>query len=48
VVLLRLAGTSPETKARILASFIVDHGARVPGAFSVVEPGRWRIRTATR
>jgi len=47
IVLLRMAGASPDTKARALTSFVAAHGARIPGAFSVVEPGRWRIRKAT-
>jgi len=46
VVLLRLAGTAPEGKARILAGFIAEKGDRIRGAFSVVEPGRTRIRTS--
>ncbi len=46
--LMRMSGASPETKAQILVDFIAQHGERVPGAFSVLEPGRWRVRTATR
>jgi predicted nuclease of predicted toxin-antitoxin system len=47
IVLLRLAGAAPEAKARILSGFIAEHGDRVPGSFSVVEPGRTRIRAST-
>lgn len=47
VVLLRLAGTAPEGKARLLAAFITKHGERIRGSFSVVEAGRTRIRTSS-
>jgi len=47
IVLLRMPGASPDAKARALTAFVTEHGARIPGAFSVVEPGRWRIRKAT-
>lgn len=44
VVLTRLAGLSPETKARIVSAAFADHGNDLPSAFSVVSPGRIRIR----
>jgi predicted nuclease of predicted toxin-antitoxin system len=47
VVLLRMAGASTKTKALLLGAFVTQHGERIAGAFSVPEPGRARIRTAT-
>lgn len=44
VALTRLAGLSPETKARIVSAAFADHGNDLPSAFSVVSPGRIRIR----
>lgn len=44
VVLTRLAGLSPETKARIVSAAFADHGNELPYAFSVVSSGRIRIR----
>ena len=44
VVLTRLAGLFPETKARIVSAAFADHGNDLPSAFSVVSPGRIRIR----
>lgn len=44
VVLLRLAGLSPEKKAEIVADAIRDHKTELPKHFSVVAPGRIRIR----
>lgn len=47
VVLTRLAGLSPETKARIVSAAFADHGNELPSAFSVVSSGRIRIRRRT-
>lgn len=44
VGLTRLAGLSPETKARIVSAAFADHGNELPSAFSVVSSGRIRIR----
>ena len=47
VVLIRLAGLSPETKARIVSAAFADHGNELLSAFSVVSSGRIRIRRRT-
>lgn len=44
VVLLRLAGLSPEAKAGIVATVIRDHASELAGAFTVMSPGMVRIR----
>ena len=44
VVLVRLAGLSAEKKAEIVSKAFQTHGAEFPNHFSVVEPGRIRIR----
>ena len=44
VVLLRLAGISPETKADIVATVIREHARELAGVFTVVSPGMVRIR----
>jgi predicted nuclease of predicted toxin-antitoxin system len=44
VVLIRLAGLSPERKAEIVGRVFRDRGAEFPKAFSVISPGRVRIR----
>ena len=44
VILLRLAGMSPERKARIVASAVHAHGDKVRDAFAVITPGAIRIR----
>ncbi len=44
VVLIRLAGLSPETKARIVSATIRDHETEMPGAFTVISAGMIRIR----
>lgn len=44
VVLLRLAGLSPETKAEIVAGVLRDRAAELPQVFSVISPGMVRIR----
>ena len=44
VVLIRLAGLSAVQKAQIVASAIADHLEEMSKAFTVIEPGRVRIR----
>jgi predicted nuclease of predicted toxin-antitoxin system len=44
VVLIRLAGLSPDLKADIVSTAIREHGDEMVGAFSVVSPGLVRIR----
>ncbi len=44
VVLLRLAGLSAETKAKTVSTVIADRGHELFSAFSVISPGRIRIR----
>lgn len=45
VVLLRLAGLSPEAKAMFVSSAIREHGHKLSEAFSVLSPGMVRIRS---
>lgn len=44
VILVRLAGIAPATKAEIVAKLLAEHGSEMPGAFSVIAPGVLRIR----
>lgn len=44
VVLIRLAGLSPGTKAAIVSDVIREHGAELLHAFTVISPGMVRIR----
>ena len=44
VVLVRLAGLPPMTKAHIVASTIEKHAAELPEAFAVITPSGVRIR----
>ena len=44
VVLIRLAGLLPETKAKIVSVVVRDHEAELRGAFTVITPGMVRIR----
>ncbi|MGB9177940.1 MAG: DUF5615 family PIN-like protein [Pyrinomonadaceae bacterium] len=44
VVLIRLAGLSADRKAEIVAHAFQGHGSEFPQHFSVIEPGRVRIR----
>jgi predicted nuclease of predicted toxin-antitoxin system len=44
VILLRLAGMLPATKADTVAKVLQDHAADLPGAFSVISPGAVRVR----
>ena len=47
VVLLRLSGMPPQTKARIVSDVLSSHGDGLTDAFSVISSGRVRIRTAS-
>ena len=47
VVLLRLSGMPPQTKARLVADVLSSHGDGLTGAFSVISSGQVRIRTAS-
>jgi predicted nuclease of predicted toxin-antitoxin system len=44
VVLVRLAGLSPERKATTVSETISRHGQELDGVFAVVSPGLFRIR----
>ena len=44
VILMRLYGVSPERKADIVALFLREHAAELPGSFTVVTHGGVRIR----
>lgn len=44
VVLIRLTGQSAETKARIVSAVFTDRGHELLSAFTVISPGRVRIR----
>ncbi len=44
VVLLRLAGLAPQTKADLVVRAFDEHAAEMANAFSVVSPGMVRIR----
>jgi predicted nuclease of predicted toxin-antitoxin system len=45
VVLLRLAGLAPDRKASLVARALAEHSPRLVGAFTVITPGRIRIRS---
>ena len=45
VVLFRLAGLSPETKAGIVSAAFTDRGHELLSAFSVISPGMVRVRS---
>ena len=44
VILLRLSGLSPERKSEIVSKVIESRMAELPNTFSVISPGRVRIR----
>jgi len=44
VILIRLGGLLPETKARIVAKVLAERATEMPNAFSVISPGMVRIR----
>ena len=45
VILIRLAGLIADTKARIVSAAIKEHETELGHRFSVITPGRVRIRT---
>ena len=45
VVLLRLAGLAANRKASLVARALAEHASRLTGAFTVITPGRIRIRS---
>ena len=47
VVLIRLAGLSAVQKAQIVASAIADHIEEMSKSFTVIEPGRVRVRRSS-
>ena len=44
VILVRLSGLSAELKANIVSSTITNHENEILGNFTVISPGRIRIR----
>ncbi len=44
VILVRLSGLSPELKANIVSSTIINHESEILGNFTVISPSRIRIR----
>ena len=44
VLLLRLSGLRPLSKAAVVAEVIQAYGQQLPGAFAVLSPGNIRIR----
>jgi predicted nuclease of predicted toxin-antitoxin system len=44
VILIRLAGLTATRKAEVVAQAVTEHGAIMHGCFTVIEPGRVRIR----
>ncbi|MBP1467385.1 DUF5615 family PIN-like protein [Candidatus Chloroploca sp. M-50] len=47
VILVRLDGLHPDTKASIVSASITEHGAEMLGAFTVISRGNIRIRRRT-
>jgi predicted nuclease of predicted toxin-antitoxin system len=47
VVLIRLAGLSPATKAMVVSTAIREHANELQHAFAVISPGMVRIRPKT-
>ena len=47
VVLVRLAGLSPERKAGLVSSAIRQRTSQLTGAFTVITPGMVRVRRST-
>jgi len=48
VVLIRLAGLSPKRKAEVVSRVFRDRGTDLRQAFSVISPGRIRVRPKSR
>ncbi len=44
VILIRLAGLASASKAEVVAQAVAEHAAAMRGCFTVIEPGRVRIR----
>jgi hypothetical protein len=44
VLLIRLWGLAPATKAAVVSAAIREHGQELAGAFAVLSPGNIRIR----
>jgi predicted nuclease of predicted toxin-antitoxin system len=44
VLLMRLAGLSPASKAEVVSSVVRDHGERLMYTFTVIAPGMVRVR----
>jgi len=44
IVLIRLAGQSPDVKAATVGFVVKEHGKEMPGAFTVISPRNVRIR----
>ena len=44
VVLLRLAGLTPEAKAVVVSSAVTEHSGELSDAFTVLSPGMVRVR----
>jgi predicted nuclease of predicted toxin-antitoxin system len=44
LLLMRLAGLSPDTKAELVSSVVRDHGEQLVHTFTVVTPGIVRVR----
>lgn len=47
VVLIRLAGLSPVSKAELVVEAINQHLSELTGSFTVISPGQVRIRRST-
>lgn len=45
VVLIRLAGITPDSKAGIVSDVLNEHTGALMGCFSVISPGKFRTRT---
>ena len=48
VILIRLAGLLPQTKARIVSKVLAERAAEMPNAFSGISPGMVRIRPSVK
>lgn len=48
VILIRLSGLKPESKARTVASAIAGHQNELCGNFTVISPGAIRVRKLTK
>lgn len=46
VILIRLEGLHVNTKADLVSCVFTAHGAKMPHAFTVISPGRARVRTS--